>query len=83
MGQQKYLKGVPLIHRRYRLNAKNPEWDHDHCEFCSAKFAMLEGPEILHEGYATLDDYRWICPQCFSDFQEMFGWTVTEASDAD
>jgi hypothetical protein len=37
----------------------NPEWDHDHCEGCWAKFALFDAPEILHSGYFTtveLDD---------------------------
>ena len=46
------------------------EWDHDHCAFCWAKFADVDGPEILREGYATPDDYYWICPTCFTDFRE-------------
>ena len=31
----------------------SPEWDHDHCEGCWAKFALFEAPEILHSGYFT------------------------------
>jgi hypothetical protein len=47
-------------------------WDHDHCEFCSAKFSMMDAD--LHEGYVTEDGYRWICEPCFLDFAESFGW---------
>jgi len=36
-------------------------------------------PDVLHEGYTTLDEYRWICDACFQDFQEMFGWVVNDS----
>jgi len=34
--------------------------------------------DMLQEGYCTLDEYHWICPECFRDFREMFGWQVVE-----
>jgi len=76
-GQEKYLKGVTLVPRRYRRSAPNPNWDHDHCEFCWAKF-MVEDAHGLHHGYATHDDYRWICEKCFEDFKSMFEWKVVD-----
>ena len=75
-GQERYLKGATLIHRRYRRYPKNPERDHDHCAFCWAKFMVEDHPGVLHIGYATTDDYHWICEGCFEDFKEMFGWQV-------
>jgi hypothetical protein len=75
--QEAYLKGATLVRRRYRRYAKNADWDHDHCEFCWAKFMMEDHPDVLHEGYATLDDYHWICPACFEDFKEQFEWVLT------
>ena len=79
-GQARYLHGVTLIHRAYRSYAKNPNWDHDHCEFCWAKFMVEDLPDVLHEGYCTKDDYHWICPECFTDFKAQFEWLVVEAS---
>ena len=79
-GQAKYLQGLTLAHQRYRQNAANPRWDHDHCEFCWAKF-MVEGmgtPDTLHQGYASENDYWWICERCFADFKDRFGWQVVE-----
>ncbi len=75
-GQERYLSSVVLVRRPYRLYPKDPAWDHDHCEFCGAKFSLLDAPDHLKEGYATEDDYRWICPTCFEDFAEEFKWTV-------
>jgi hypothetical protein len=75
-GQEKYLVGVTLVHRAYRRYAANPRWDHDHCEFCWDKFMVEDLPDVLHEGYCTLDEYRWICATCFADFKGRFGWTV-------
>jgi hypothetical protein len=75
-GQEKYLKGVTLVHRRYKQYDKNPDWDHDHCAFCWAKISLNDDPEHLKEGYSTADDYPWICPKCFEDFKDNFKWTI-------
>jgi hypothetical protein len=60
--QDEYFRGATLIRKRYR--AWSDEWDHDHCEYCAAKFMdpthsaedakFISGnPEILTEGYAV------------------------------
>jgi hypothetical protein len=81
--QERFLQGVELCHRAYRRPVKKPNWDHDHCEFCWAKFGVEEGPGIVHEGYCTLDEYRWICSTCFDDFKERFDWSVVAAGTSD
>lgn len=73
-GQEQNLKGVTLYWKRYKVTREN--WDHDHCEFCWAKFAELDGSDIFHEGYTTEDEYNWICKHCFDDFRDMFNWKV-------
>jgi hypothetical protein len=78
-GQEKYLSEVTLYHRKYRIYGKNPNWDHDHCEFCWAEFSLSKPEGSIQDGYATVDDYRWICPKCFADFKERFKWKVIEA----
>jgi hypothetical protein len=75
-GQEKYLKAVSLVRKQYRNPTES--CDHKHCEFCWDKFS--EHPEDLHVGYATLDDYHWICEPCFNDFREMFQWNVIPSS---
>jgi|SRR5262249_25127165 len=78
-GQEKYLKGVDLCRRAYRQYPANPSWDHDHCCFCFADFEVEHDPrypDVLHEGYCTLDEYHWICAECFDDFRERFEWRV-------
>ena len=82
-GQERYLRGLELWHRPYRRYPKKPSWDHDHCSFCWAKFMVEDVPDVLHEGYCTLDDYHWICGKCFDDFKELFGWRVAAAPPAD
>ncbi len=69
-GQETYLKGITLFHKSYHSQEK--EWDHDHCEFCGEKFS--ETGDGLKDGYATADNYHWICNACFNDFKEEFGW---------
>ena len=76
-GQEKYLKGVTLILRDYYLY--HPDWDHDHCAFCWAKFSLYDGD--LKRGYSTEDGYHWICEKCFNDFQHIFNWSVGNVSD--
>jgi hypothetical protein len=68
--QESYLTGSTLFRRHWRQS--RPHWDHDHCEFCGAKFSAAS--DDLQEGWTTEDEYRWICDTCFSDFRERFGW---------
>jgi hypothetical protein len=72
-GQEKYLSGVSLSKKTY--TRRREDWDHDHCEFCSARFSETEGD--LHEGYTTDDEYHWICQACYDDFKEQFQWSST------
>ena len=67
--QMNYLFEKQLQHIRYK--PQNSEWDHDHCEFCNCKITIATG-----KAYCTLDQYHWICDNCFSDFCELFKWTV-------
>lgn len=69
--QGKYLRGETFYFKKYTEYSSN--WDHDHCEFCSTKFATMKSDNIINEGYATKDNYRWICTNCFEDFKKMFG----------
>jgi hypothetical protein len=73
-GQEKYLKGAALSWKQYTRFSDT--WEHDHCEFCWAKFMDAGVADTLHEGYATPDNYRWICAKCFADFADLFDWTV-------
>jgi hypothetical protein len=72
--QLRYLRGVTLHLQSYV--PASPANDHDHCEFCWAKFMTTDEPAILRSGYTTSDRYRWICEACFVDFREQFEWQV-------
>jgi hypothetical protein len=74
-GQERFLTGVELWWRAYRPSRK--DWDHDHCEFCSATFSTR--PDDLHEGYTTKDNYHWICSGCYEDFKDELKWTLLES----
>lgn len=76
-GQEDYLTGKTLYHRKWK--PYHAEWGHEHCVFCWDKFSDIEG--ALHEGYATEDNYYWICPDCFKDFNVMFKWIVIEMAE--
>jgi hypothetical protein len=74
-GQEAYLQGAVFTFRVYV--APRPGWDHDHCEFCMAKFS----PDDLTSGWATpyegeTDNFRWVCQSCFEDFREEFEFRV-------
>lgn len=74
-GQDRYLpKGAVWFLRPY-LPA-NPRNDHDHCEFCAAKFMRDGAHGTLAEGWTTPDRDRWICKVCFGDFRERFDWRM-------
>lgn len=73
MGQEIYLKGVKLNFKSYKTQCD--EWDHDHCAFCSEKFC-LDIKDALKEGYATEDNYHWVCLKCYEDFKRDFEWVV-------
>jgi hypothetical protein len=84
MGQEKYLLGKQLMHKQWRQSREN--WAHDHCVFCTDTFS--DDQKDKHIGYCTLDEYYWICEDCFNDFSELFQWrsvvsTNEEASGAD
>jgi hypothetical protein len=64
-GQEEYLSGAVLQWQSYLQPSL--KWDHDHCEFCGAKFMEAPQPATLHAGHATLDGYHWICANCFGD----------------
>ena len=73
-----HLKGLTLHRQKYTQWSES--WDHDHCSGCWAKFAEFDGPDILHEGFATGDDYErgaryeWVCPECFFELKTEMGW---------
>jgi hypothetical protein len=52
----------------------SPNWDHEHCEFCFEKFS--ESSADLQEGYASEDNYRWVCEACFRDFRDEMDWKI-------
>ena len=78
-GQERYLKGASLTRQSYQRYASNPSWDHDHCEFCGAKFMVEDHPNVLHEGYCTTDQYWWICAICYEEFRDHFEWKLVDA----
>lgn len=74
-GQEKYLTGRKL--KRVPFSPLSKTWDHEHCEFCWAKFSDHEND--LHEGYVTEDNHTWICPECYEDFKELFQWDLVDS----
>ena len=73
----KRLKGERFERKTYQ---PSPGTDHDHCAACWKKFAEWQGPEIAHEGYATVSgaNHAWLCPDCFADLREIMSWTPAE-----
>ncbi len=78
LDQDEYMKGEKLLKTVFN---KETDGDHEHCEFCWAKFSAQ--PEDLHSGYCTLDRYRWICETCFEDFKDDFEWQVINEQSGD
>ena len=78
-GQERYLTGARLRWRAYK--AASATWDHDHCEFCTAEFAEV-GANVLHEGWQSEDEYRWICKGCCEDFRGSLGFSLISEGSA-
>ncbi|HVJ67123.1 MAG TPA: hypothetical protein VM510_04005 [Caulifigura sp.] len=69
-GQENYLHGAVLTWAEYRT--PSPQWDHDHCEFCGAKFAdTTDVMDAQLTGFVTANQ-RWICRWRAHDMQERF-----------
>jgi hypothetical protein len=45
-GQERYLSGAKLLRKTYRGAQTRPGEDHDHCEFCFAKFTVENLPKF-------------------------------------
>lgn len=73
--QMNYLYRVPLKREQFKQTERN---DYEHCECCWAKFSETE--DCLKSGYCTMDRYRWICDECFRDFQKQFEWELTNSA---
>jgi hypothetical protein len=81
MGQEADLvPGTEFVRRAYE--PWSPQWDHDHCSMCGAKLSATHDRGSIDEGYATTATYargagyEWVCPPCFDDFAEEFGWQL-------
>jgi len=74
--QEKYLLNARLQKKAYVQPTLT--WDHDHCEFCWAKFMEGTHNDVLHEGYCTENEKCWICEQCYQDFKDTFNFRVED-----
>ena len=83
--QERYLKRATLHCRPYFI--WQPDWTHDHCEFCWAAFVVAGDPgasnDPLTEGWTTEDEYHWVCDRCFEDFHQRFEWKTRERRPTD
>lgn len=78
-GADKFLRGADLRWQVFRK--PRPDWDHEHCCFCWAKFVDPEDyawyiektrtAGVFTEGYTTTEthesgaSYHWVCKPCF------------------
>ncbi len=92
-GQEDTLADALLRLQDYRAFSEAWKHDHcSFCfaKFMDATYSeehrrfIAENPEVLTRGYATTAAHKsggnteWICPTCFADFRERFGWRVVE-----
>ena len=68
-----FTKGLSFALKRYERYTE--QWDHDHCAACTEKFSETI-PGALRQGYATPDNYYWICHNCFNELKEEMGWKL-------
>ena len=50
---------------------------HEHCEFCWEK-ATTDKECVF---YCTKDMRYWVCPDCFKDFKNSFGWVEKDSTE--
>jgi hypothetical protein len=72
----RHTKGELLYRRKY--TRRSEQWDHDHCEACTAKFMESGTHRNAYRGLATADNYRWVCVDCFRDLKDKMGWTLAD-----
>lgn len=69
------LRGANLKWQPYKM--PKPTWDHDHCEFCWAKFMEPGSEDTLHEGYYCKSEDTWICSKCYEEKKAEYKWQVS------
>jgi len=79
-GQERYLQGARFRWQTYQ--PPRPGWDHDHCEFCYAKFMDIDAPDVLREGYVSDKGY-WVCSDCFPTFRDRFAWELAPSDETE
>lgn len=72
---QGFLSGKRMT---YRIFISTPDQDHEHCNFCGAKFSPRE--RDLWFGYAPSDASSWVCPECFALYRESYGFSSEPAA---
>lgn len=70
------VRGRAFAFRSY--TPPRPDWDHDHCELCGAKFMQGGAHGSLAEGFATPCDgspgsFSWACESCWNDLNATLG----------
>ena len=70
---QGFMIGKTLYRRNF---LPVPESDHEHCTMCGAKFSADSAD--LQTGFADADNVHWICTECFEEYKNEYGWTVSE-----
>jgi hypothetical protein len=93
-GQENVLRGAELVLKRYRVHREEWEHDHcafcwakfvDPDRSPETGRLVDEQPDLLTQGYTTTAShpdgagYHWVCPTCFDDFRERFGWRLEAA----
>jgi hypothetical protein len=89
-GADEFLRSATL--RWQAFEKPRPDWDHEHCSFCWAKFVepddydwyLQQGKTdgVYTEGYATTAEhekgeaYYWVCKPCFDHFAEYVGLRI-------
>lgn len=68
------MPGSTLSRQPWRPS--DPQKDHDHCEFCRAKFALYPG--CLREGFSTPDRTRRICSECCEEHRDAYQWNIDD-----
>ena len=52
--------------KKWKVPKDNPNWSHDHCDFCGAHISNKKGSE--NEAYIDNEESDYICKSCFKKY---------------
>ena len=73
------MEGATFVWRRFQ--ARDPQWDHEHCIGCWDKIAEAgEPPEGQRTGLYHPESDNWVCLECYELFHQQLHWSISNTA---